>query len=43
VTARLALKSAPVHVRDPRTRPLFRRRVVAIPHFPLRFAMENAP
>jgi hypothetical protein len=42
VTARLALKSASVHVRDPRTRLLFRYGVVTRTHFPFFLAMETA-
>jgi hypothetical protein len=42
VTARLALKSASVHVRDPHTRLLFRYGVVTRTHFPFLLAMETA-
>jgi hypothetical protein len=42
VTARLALKSASVHVRDPRTRLLFPYGVVTRTHFPFLLAMETA-
>lgn len=42
MTARLALKSASVHVRDPRTRLLFRYGVVTLTHFPFLLAMETA-
>jgi hypothetical protein len=42
VTARLALKSASVRVRDPRTRLLFRYGVVTRTYFPLLLPMETA-
>ena len=43
MTARLALKSASVHVRDPRTRLLLRYGVVITrTHFPLLLAMETS-
>ena len=42
MTARLALKSASVHVRDPRTRLLFRYGVVTLTHFPFLLVMETA-
>ena len=42
MTARLALESAFAHVRDPRTRLLFRYGVVTRTHFPFLLAMETA-
>ena len=43
MTARLALKSASVHVRDPRAQLLFRYRGVTRTHVSLLLAMETAP
>ena len=42
MTARLPLRSASNHVRDPRTRLPFRYRVVTLTHVPLLHAMETA-
>ena len=42
MTARLALKSASLHVREMRTRLPFRYGVVILTHFPLLLAMETA-
>lgn len=42
MTATLPLKSASLHVRDPRTRLPFRYGVVTLTHFPFLLAMETA-
>ena len=41
--ATLPLTSAAFHMRDPRTRLLFRYGVVTLTHVPLLVAMETAP